>query len=322
VKVATGSASLPAKAGVLWGTTWPADLTYSEPVKGQGQIVAAMVGAGFLVQWANIDTLAPTDQVYTDTPSAANATSNWWQVSALTFAASAGTTPAPFLLGTWGSTTNSIYVYQAGLKGLMAKLTDGVAMTVPQQQAYLNAQMAAFALLPSHLWLIAPGYHYAASPAYIAAYALLIKQLSSNPAGLTLVQQEAFLDAAIAAYVPPVVIVGAGNTAKLSWINPTQNTDGSPLTDSAGSDIYQGPSAGALVKVATVGPGISQWESPPLADGTYYFAVTDFNAATPSEESIKTPIVSTTIKTTAPTAKTPGQPTQLTITVTVNATAP
>ncbi|HEY5214043.1 MAG TPA: hypothetical protein VIJ38_13585, partial [Acidobacteriaceae bacterium] len=99
-------------------------------------------------------------------------------------------------------------------------------------------------------------------------------------------------------------------------------TDGSPLTDSAGSDIYQGPSATALVKVATVGPGISQWESPPLADGTYYFAVTDFNAATPSEESTKTPIVSTTIKTTAPTAKTPGQPTQLTITVTVNATAP
>jgi hypothetical protein len=261
MKILVNSTDIPALDGLVWAA-WPSsNQVYAAPVLGMGVVGAQRDGVN---QWMNQSKLLPTDQVYSDTPNPVSTSTNWWPVSTVTFAPSATVAPAPFLLGTWGSTTNPPAAYKAGLAALMAKLALGVAMTVPQQQAFLLAA--------------------------IGAYVLPV--------------------------VPPVV-VSAGNTAKLSWVNPTQNTDGTPLTDSAGSDIYQGPSATTMVKVAVVGPGVTHWESPPLAAGTYFFAVTDFNSASPSAESAQSPNVSTTIVPPVTTAKTPGAPATLKLSVTL-----
>jgi len=66
-------------------------------------------------------------------------------------------------------------------------------------------------------------------------------------------------------------------TAALSWSAPTQNTDGSTLTDLAGYKVYHGTSATALNEVITVqGAGNTAYTFSQLAAGTHYFAVTAY----------------------------------------------
>ena len=82
--------------------------------------------------------------------------------------------------------------------------------------------------------------------------------------------------------VPPVVTVppavGDG-TATLSWSAPTQNTDGSALTDLAGYRVYHGTNASALSDVRQVPATSVGYVFGQLAAGTHYFAVTAYNAA-------------------------------------------
>ena len=62
--------------------------------------------------------------------------------------------------------------------------------------------------------------------------------------------------------------------ATLSWTPPTQNTDGSALTDLAGYRIYYGTSSSSLTKMIQVnGVGISSYVVENLSPSTYYFAV-------------------------------------------------
>lgn len=73
--------------------------------------------------------------------------------------------------------------------------------------------------------------------------------------------------------VPP----GAGS-ATLSWTAPTQNTDGSNLTDLAGFRIYYGTSQGALIPQQLIADPLStQFRVTGLASGTWYFAVSAYN---------------------------------------------
>jgi hypothetical protein len=102
----------------------------------------------------------------------------------------------------------------------------------------------------------------------------LITALSNNDA-MTLAQQEAFLDAAIAGYGLPPPATGAA--AVVTWIPPSSG--------SSGSNVYQGTSVAGLTKVATLAGGIASWTSPPLPAGTYYFAVTNLSTATLAVES-------------------------------------
>lgn len=63
-------------------------------------------------------------------------------------------------------------------------------------------------------------------------------------------------------------------TATLNWTAPTQNTDGSPLTNLTGYRVYHGTSASALTDVRTISsPGISTYVFDTLASGTHYFAI-------------------------------------------------
>jgi hypothetical protein len=75
---------------------------------------------------------------------------------------------------------------------------------------------------------------------------------------------------AVSAATPP------GGTAMLSWQAPTQYIDGSslPASQLAAYRVYQGASAGSLVRVAEVDGLTLAFNVQSLPSGTHYFAVT------------------------------------------------
>ena len=67
----------------------------------------------------------------------------------------------------------------------------------------------------------------------------------------------------------------AAATATLNWSPPTQNTDGSPLTDLGGYNIHYGTNAASLSRQIHLNdPAASTYVMPNLSSGTWYFAVT------------------------------------------------
>lgn len=83
---------------------------------------------------------------------------------------------------------------------------------------------------------------------------------------------------ALPAFAINVVDVSSGG-AELSWIPPTQNTDGSTVGNLAGYRIAYGTNPNALtqsVQVANV--GITRYTFDNLSPGTYYFAVRAYTA--------------------------------------------
>lgn len=77
--------------------------------------------------------------------------------------------------------------------------------------------------------------------------------------------------------------------ATLSWTAPTQNTDGTALTDLAGFKIYAGLVQGGPygdVSITINNPTTTTFVVPGLAEGTtYFFVTTAFNSANPVQES-------------------------------------
>ena len=71
----------------------------------------------------------------------------------------------------------------------------------------------------------------------------------------------------------------AVRVALISWTAPTQNTDGSTLTNLAGFRIRYGNAPGVYTQpVVTINnPSTTQWTLP-LAPGIWYFAIAAFTA--------------------------------------------
>jgi hypothetical protein len=93
--------------------------------------------------------------------------------------------------------------------------------------------------------------------------------------------------------VPPPVIP-RGGTATLSWTRPTENTDGTPLTNLAGYYIYYGTDSSNFTQtIDIIDPTTTNYMITGLHPGTYYFAVTAYNAF--RIESAKSNIASKTI---------------------------
>jgi hypothetical protein len=68
-------------------------------------------------------------------------------------------------------------------------------------------------------------------------------------------------------------------SAKISWVIPTTNTDGSKLTDLAGFNVHFGTSQSALSQVlAVTSPTATSATVPALASGTWYFSVRAVNS--------------------------------------------
>jgi len=80
----------------------------------------------------------------------------------------------------------------------------------------------------------------------------------------------------------------------LSWNAPTDNTNGTALTNLAGYNIYYGTSATAMstkINIATV--GLLDYVVSNLAHGTWYFAMTSVNSM--GQESAPSASVSVTL---------------------------
>ncbi|TLY75855.1 MAG: fibronectin type III domain-containing protein [Gammaproteobacteria bacterium] len=66
----------------------------------------------------------------------------------------------------------------------------------------------------------------------------------------------------------------------LAWEPPTQNGDGTPLTDLAGYKIHYGTESQNYTQTVPVAnAGLASYVIDGLAAGTYYFAVTAYNSA-------------------------------------------
>jgi hypothetical protein len=77
--------------------------------------------------------------------------------------------------------------------------------------------------------------------------------------------------------VPPPPVPGTG-IATLSWTQPTENTDGTPITDLAGYHIYYGTDSSNFTQTLDiVEPTTTSYVIRGLHNGTYYFAVTAYN---------------------------------------------
>lgn len=68
--------------------------------------------------------------------------------------------------------------------------------------------------------------------------------------------------------------------ATLSWTPPTENTDGSALTDLAGYKVYYGRSQTSLDQIVTLtNPGLTSYMIENLSAATWYFAMTSYNTS-------------------------------------------
>jgi hypothetical protein len=85
------------------------------------------------------------------------------------------------------------------------------------------------------------------------------------------------------AILPPfdiaVPAIGSRNVT-LSWIPPTENEDGSPLTDLAGYEIAYGRQSGMYSSRIDVGnPGVTTYVVSGLVPGEYFFTMLSYNEA-------------------------------------------
>jgi hypothetical protein len=81
----------------------------------------------------------------------------------------------------------------------------------------------------------------------------------------------------------------------IAWTPPTENTNGSTLTNLAGYHIYYGTNQSNLSKVVDItNPGLASYVLSDLTSGTWYFALTSVNAA--GVESVRSSVISTVVE--------------------------
>ena len=79
---------------------------------------------------------------------------------------------------------------------------------------------------------------------------------------------------------PIAVTQMANGSATVEWVAPTENTNGTPLTNLAGYLIYYGTSPTALTHTVQIAnPGVVMYEISNLSPGTWYFSVKSYTTA-------------------------------------------
>ncbi len=114
-----------------------------------------------------------------------------------------------------------------------------------------------------------------------------------NYAGIVISASDGKASTSLPGFAIAVTQISNG-AATLSWVPPTQNTDGSVLTNLSGYRIHYGTSASALNQTITLNnPGITTYVIENLAPATYYFALRSMTSA--GAESAMSAIASKTI---------------------------
>lgn len=135
-----------------------------------------------------------------------------------------------------------------------------------------------------------------------ATFSTTTGQLSCTPtsaavgtyANVTISVSDGKARTALAPFAVTVVDVSSG-TASLMWTPPTQNTDGTPLTNLAGYRIVYGVSASQLTQtIQLTNAGLSAYVVENLAPGTYYFAIRAY--ATSGAESANSNVVAKVVQ--------------------------
>ena len=97
-------------------------------------------------------------------------------------------------------------------------------------------------------------------------------------AGITITVSDGDASATLGPFEITVTEI-AGGSATLSWTAPTQNVDGSPLTDLAGYEIRYGQSSSDLSETVLLeNSSLSLYVVENLTSGTWYFAVAAVNS--------------------------------------------
>jgi hypothetical protein len=79
---------------------------------------------------------------------------------------------------------------------------------------------------------------------------------------------------------PIAVTQNATGSVVLDWVAPTENSDGTPLTNLAGYWIYYGTSASTMTNTVQVAnPGVLTYVLSNLSPGKWYFAITAYTTA-------------------------------------------
>jgi hypothetical protein len=125
-----------------------------------------------------------------------------------------------------------------------------------------------------------------------ATFSAATGQMSGTPttssvgtySGITIGASDGTKSAALPAFAITVtaaaVTQSPSGTATLSWTVPTQNTDGSPITNLAGFTIMYGTSPSALTQTINVAsPSTTTYMVSGLGSGTWYFVVQAYNSA-------------------------------------------
>jgi hypothetical protein len=97
--------------------------------------------------------------------------------------------------------------------------------------------------------------------------------------GITITVSDGTNTSTLGPFSITVAAMGSGR-ATLSWLPPTQNTDGSTLTDLAGYVVLYGGSPADLSQSISIdNPSIATYVVENLPSGTWYFAVQAVNAS-------------------------------------------
>ena len=89
--------------------------------------------------------------------------------------------------------------------------------------------------------------------------------------------------------------LSSAGTVTVGWTPPTENTDGSTLSNLAGYHIYYGTSQSSLTHVVNItNPGLATYVVSDLTAATWYFAVTSVNAN--GTESPRSAVVTTVVQ--------------------------
>ncbi len=171
-------------------------------------------------------------------------------------ASAAGTNSAPTITGKAGATAvvGQLYSFQPAASDADADALTFSATNLPSW-ATLNATTGALRGTPSS--------------GDVRTYSNIVVSVSDGKS-----------TTALPAFAVNVTATGGGGSATLSWTAPTQNDDGSVLSDLAGYRILYGPSQTELSQTVDItNPSLNSYVLSDLSSGTWYFALVALNKA-------------------------------------------